>query len=80
MLVYYFIGALLLQVESLWNVSLFAIESLFFRLVKIFLADLHSAFTECQHTGFRTDGLDVGPTQLVAALNELFQVHLEVAM
>mmetsp|Transcript_11041 Transcript_11041/g.31994 ORF Transcript_11041/g.31994 Transcript_11041/m.31994 type:complete len:476 (+) Transcript_11041:3213-4640(+) len=65
-----------LQIEPFRNVSLFAVQGLFFRLVEIFLADLHSSFSQGKHTRFRANSLDVGTTELVPALDKLFQVDV----
>ncbi len=69
-----------LQIETFWNISLLTIESLFFRFLKIFLAYFHSAFSQSKHTSFRTNGLDIGTTELIPALDELFQIHLYFVM
>ena len=66
-----------LQVKTFWNISLLTVESLFFRFLKIFLGYFHSAFSQSKHTSFRTNGLDIGTTELIPTLNEFFQIHLK---
>ena len=65
-----------LQIKPFRNISLFAIQSLFFCFHEIFLAYFHSAFSQSKHTCFRTHGLDIGTTEFISALNELFQIDL----
>mmetsp|Transcript_3239 Transcript_3239/g.6729 ORF Transcript_3239/g.6729 Transcript_3239/m.6729 type:complete len:477 (-) Transcript_3239:80-1510(-) len=65
-----------LQIKPFRNISLFAIQSLFFCFHEIFLAYFHSAFSQSKHTCFRTHGLDIGTTEFISALNELFQIDI----
>ncbi len=65
-----------LQIKPFWNISLFAVQSLFFCFHEVFLAYFHSAFSQSKHTCFRTHGLDIGPTEFISTLNELFQIDL----
>ena len=48
-----------LQIQSLWNITLLFVQRLYFGFHKIIMSYPSAAFTESEHTGLRTDGLQM---------------------
>ncbi len=65
-----------LQVQTLGDVAFLPVQRLLLGLNEVLLAHLHPPLPQGQHPRLGADGLDVGPTQIVLAHDELLEVDV----
>lgn len=65
-----------LQIQAVGSALLLPVQDTLFRLLEVFVCDLHTAFTKRHQTSFSTDGLDVSAGQVILGHDELRKVDI----